>query len=300
MNTSLRFGIITPSYAPDFERCRLLCQSIEQFVSPPVHHYIVVDRADWSLFQPLAGANTSILTKEEVLPWWIVRMPGNLWFSLKSLPIRGWLLQQIVKIAVARTIAEEVAVFVDSDVAFVRPFDFQSLVQGDIPGALRDRVRLYHEPAGNFADMLLHVTWHHQACKLLGLPPTPLPAPDYIDHVITWRRENVVQMCQHLERLSGRGWIETLCRSWHLSEYILYGTFTDQVMGSRSGHYREAHKLCHDYWRSEPMSQSELQQFMAGIQPEHVAVMISAKSGMTVDQYQDCLRLNADPPLERV
>jgi Family of unknown function (DUF6492) len=65
MNMSLRFGIITPSYAPDFERCRLLCQSIEQFVSPPVHHYIVVDQADWALFQSLAGANTSILTKEE-------------------------------------------------------------------------------------------------------------------------------------------------------------------------------------------------------------------------------------------
>lgn len=280
------FGIITPSYAPDFERCKLLCWSIEKFVSPPVAHYIIVDQRDLPLFLQLKGPNTEIITKESILPWWIKRLPfvNNVWLSLKTIPLRGWLLQQIVKIATALYIDEDVSVFVDSDVVFVRPFNFQSLVR-------EDQVRLYDEPNGNFIGMPLHFKWHQSASRLLGLPPIDMPAPDYIDHLITWRRDNVLKLCQHIESVSGRGWMETLTSSWHLSEYILYGTFIDHVLKEQSGHYCDAQKLCHDYWSTLSMSDEQLQNFIAEIQPEHVAVMISAKANMSVQQYQNLLKL---------
>lgn len=279
------FGIITPSYAPDFERCQLLCRSIEQFISPSVTHYIIVDQRDLPLFNQLKGPTTEIITKESILPWWIKNFPfvKNGWLSLKTLPIRGWLLQQIVKIAVAQLINEDVAVFVDSDVVIVRPFNFQSLIRNG-------QVRLYDEPNGNFAHMKMHVKWHQSTSNLLGLPPIKMPAPDYIDHIITWRRDNVLKLCQHLESVSGRGWIETLGSSWHLSEYILYGTFIDHVLKDQSGHYCDAQKLCHDYWSPQPMSDKQLQNFMVAIQPEHVAVMISAKAGMSTQEYQNLLK----------
>lgn len=288
--SSFRFGIITPSYAPDFERCRLLCQSIDQFVAPRINHYIIVDRADLALFSSLRQPHTQIITKEEILPWWIKRVPWgkNSWVSLKSLPLRGWLLQQIIKISAAQYIDEEVAVFVDSDVSFVRPFNFQSFVRND-------QVRLYDEPDGNFDWMHTHVKWHQNASLLLDLPPTPFPAPDYIDHVITWRRDNVVKMCEHVEQVSGRGWIETLSRVWHLSEYILYGTFVDRVLGEQAGHDRISQKLCHSYWGETPMSDDQLQGFMQEIAPEHVAVMMSAKSKMSVNQYEAALQTILQP-----
>ncbi|NJO42277.1 MAG: hypothetical protein HC769_12360 [Cyanobacteria bacterium CRU_2_1] len=277
------FGIITPSYAPDFERCQLLCESIEAFVSP-VNHYIIVDKVDLLLFRSLQRTNTTIITKEELLPWWIRQIPfvKNSWLSLKTIPIRGWLLQQIIKIAMAQSIDEDIAVFVDSDVIFVRPFNFQALVQDD-------RVRLYHEPDGNFESMKSHLKWHHTASSLLSLPPTPMPAPDYIDHVITWKRENVVKLCQQIEILSGQSWIKSLSNAWHISEYILYGTFVDRILSNESGHYQDAQKLCHDYWGTKPMTDEQLCNFVSAIHPDHIAVMISAKAGMPVEQYRSLL-----------
>ena len=38
------FAIIAPSYALNFECCTLLSLSTEQFTSPPVTHYIILDQ----------------------------------------------------------------------------------------------------------------------------------------------------------------------------------------------------------------------------------------------------------------
>jgi len=126
----LKFGIITPSYSPDFERCRLLSKSIQQFVSPDVTHHIIVERRDLPLFRQLQGLNTEIHIVQSLLPWWIQRIPlfKNGCFSFKTLPIRNWITQQIVKISSAQCVEEDVLVFVDSDVTFVRPCNFEKSI----------------------------------------------------------------------------------------------------------------------------------------------------------------------------
>jgi hypothetical protein len=257
---------------------------VERFISPSVKHYVIVDQIDLQLFRQLETPNTKILTKESILPWWIKRLPlsKNLWMSLKSIPLRGWLIQQIVKIAAAQQIDEEVAVFVDSDVVFVRPFNLHNLVRDGL-------VRLFRNPEGNDVQREMHFKWHQSASHLLGLAEVDMTIPDYIGHIITWKRENVLQLCQQIERVSGRGWIETLANSWHLSEYVLYGIFIDHILKEQSGHYYESQNICHDYWFPESLSDEQLQKFVAEISPEHVAVMISAKSGMPVERYQPLL-----------
>lgn len=280
------FAIITPSYTPDFERCAFLCESIREFVSPEVRHYIVVDANDYALFSSLADKNTQITVKEDLLPRWLQKIPfsrKNIWFNWRGFPVRGWLIQQIIKIAQAAAISEEVAVFVDSDVAFVRPVDFHSLLQGEL-------VRFHDEPEGNFASMTDHVKWHQEACKLLGIPPTPMPAPDYIADIITWRRDNAVRLCQQLESVSGKHWISAIIQAWHFSEYVLYGTFVDRVLGEDSGHYPDASKILYEYFEAKALTPVQLQKFVENISPEHVAVMISAKAGMEVDAYRHALK----------
>jgi hypothetical protein len=281
---NVNFGLITPSYAPDFARCQLLCQSVERFVSPPFTHYVIVDQRDVQLFSQLANQNTKILTVEAILPWWIKRVPfiKKSWLSLKTIPIRNWLVQQIVKLATAQQIDEDVSVFVDSDVTFVRPFNLESLTRDD-------QIRLFRDPNGNDVQRNMHFKWHEAASRLLGLPDVDMTIPDYIGNIITWKRENVVQLCQHLEKVSGRGWIETLANSWHLSEYILYGIFIDRILKEQSGHYYEPENICHDYWYTQPLPDEQLQNFFGEIRPEHVAVMISAKSGMPVERYKPFL-----------
>jgi Family of unknown function (DUF6492) len=279
---TLDFAIITPSYAPDFKRCQLLSWSIKEFVSPSVNHYIIVDRRDLRLFSQLEGPNTKILTVESLLPWWIQRIPfsKNGWLSLKSLPIRNWIIQQIVKISAAQYIDTDVLIFVDSDTTFVRPFNLQSLIKDG-------KVRLFKEAP---YDIETNLKGHKTANDILGIPNLNSPPSGYIGNIITWRRENVLKLYEKLESISGKSWIETLASSWHLSEYVLYGVFVDQFLNQESGHYHDAEKISYEYWLHETMSDEQLENFFAEIPSQHVAVMISSKAGISVERYQSLLK----------
>lgn len=283
------FAIITPSYAPDFERCRLLCESIKRLVSTPLTHYIIVDDArDYRLFSCLENNHTRVLQKRDILPAWIHRIPGvrKFWFNWRGRPIRGWIFQQLAKIAVAQQAAEDVVFYVDSDTTFVRPLDLERYMLGD-------KLRLYSEPGGNPEDMQTpHAHWHRVACDLLGLEPTPMPAPDYIHNAVSWRPENVRAMCKHIEKVSGRGWIQTLASQWQFSEYILYGTFVERVLGAEAaGHYSDPAKITLDYWTPRPLSDQELREFVAAVEPQHIGVMLSAKAKMSPERYSEMLEL---------
>src|ERR1700737_3226305 len=50
-----RFAIVTPSYYVDYECCRWLCETVERYVPSYIPHYLIVDRADRSLFAKLAS-----------------------------------------------------------------------------------------------------------------------------------------------------------------------------------------------------------------------------------------------------
>jgi hypothetical protein len=291
MNTSLTACLITPSYAPDFERCRLLCESVAQFVYPQIPHYIIVDKKDLKLFSHLQNNYTHILTKESILPWWIWRIPflKNSWFSLKTPPIRGWLIQQLIKIGIAYHVTEDILIFVDSDVAFIRYFEVESIIHGN-------QVRMFSDPESIFDYMETHRKWYDTAAQLVGTDPIPFPGTDYIVQLAMWRRENVLKLCNHIEKISGKSWIETLGSVWNLSEYVLYGVFIESILKEESGHYYDPQDLCHPYWGEDPLSDSELQEFFDKISPHHVAIMISAKAGMSVTKYQELIQqINTQP-----
>ena len=291
MNTSQKknqysFAIITPSYNLDFQRCKLLCHSIERFVESPFRHYIAVEKRDLQLFRALKNSYTDIVLVEDFMPPWIFRVPvtQKAWFSLKTLPVRNWIMQQITKIALARSVDENVLIFLDSDEMFIRAFDCKNLIKNDF-------VRFYAEPGGNPETMSTpHQLWHESASRLLGLEPTPMPAPDYIADIITWKQENVLSMCDRLEQVTGKSWLDTLLRTWNLSEYTLYGTYVDRVLKDRSGHYSDSVKILNSYYDPAAMSEDELLDFVQATRPEHVAIMISAKAKMAVERYERLLK----------
>ena len=273
------FAIVTPSYAPDFVRCQLLCETIDRHSIVPIKHYLVVDRKDLKLFQSLQTINREIITVESVLPWWIkkVGFMKNGWISLKSPPLRNWIIQQIVKLSIAQFITEDVITFVDSDVAFVRPFDMRNLVKDD-------KVRLFRIPNAITAETKPLARWHEVSHKLLKLP-LEYPCPNYLGNFITWKRDNVLALHQYLEKVSGRSWVETIANSWHLSEYILYGTFVESILQEKSQHYFDAQTICHNYWDTTPMSKIEVDNFFEELPRDYFAVMISAKSHTEISTY---------------
>lgn len=274
------FAVVTPSYAPDFIRCKLLCETIDRHSILPIKHYLIVDRKDLKLFQTLQTTNREIIAVESVLPWWIkkVNLVKNGWISLKSTPLRNWIIQQIVKLSVANYITEDVITFVDSDVAFVRPFDMRNLIKDN-------RVRLFRIPDAVTAQTKPLAKWHQVSHELLKLPAVEYPCPNYLGNFITWKRDNVLALHQYLEKVFDRSWVETIANSWHLSEYILYGTFVELILQEKSDHYFDSQIICHNYWDTTPMSKTDIDKFFNELPQDCFAIMISAKSHTEISTY---------------
>jgi hypothetical protein len=61
------------------------------------------------------------------------------------------------------------------------------------------------------------------------------------------------------------------------------------MLGDRAEVYPLDHNLCHDYWFPKLLDDRELQQWIAQLEADQVAVMISAKSGIPVERYAGLL-----------
>jgi Family of unknown function (DUF6492) len=287
MTTSVAF--VTVSYGPDRDRCALLSRSLEVF-APTVEHWIVVDRTDLPLFRTLGNDRTTLLTTEDVLPVWLRRfdlrrigLRSNLWIQARGRPIRGWLVQQLIKLAVSRELRADVLVHVDSDVVLMRPFRVSLVTDRD------ERVRMFRQPDTIDEALPSHVRWHRTAERLLGIGRAQLPMADFITSFVPWKRGNAMALLDHIERTTGRHWLRALAAAWDVSEYILYGRFVLDVLGETAGQYVTSSSLCRDYWTPVPLASPELEAFLDGLAPEEVAVMISAKAGMKPAEYADVL-----------
>lgn len=255
----------------------MLIQSVERWVAPGVTHHLVVDRRDVALFRPLLGARTRLHVVEQIVPWWIFRLPGvrRFWMSLRSVPVRNWILQQIVKLSMASQVDEDVLLFVDSDTFFWAPYDPAEFERDG-------RVPLFVQ-TGQGGLIKGNDRWHQAAARLLGLPVEAQYDTNFIGNVICWRRDTALALLQHLARSGGRAWQLSLARQLAFSEYVLYGMFATQVLGERSGHYADPldHTLCH--WDTTPLDEAGLRAFKAQALPHQHSVMISAKSHTPVE-----------------
>lgn len=274
--------LVTPSYAPDFARCQLLTETIARYNRSPFNHYIIVDRQDLALFKQLENQNTVVIPKEELLPKWLVKIPfftkKNIWFSWKTLPVRGWLVQQLIKLAIAEYVSEDIIVFADSDVFFVRDFDLNHFVK-------EDKVRFFAQPNQIKDRYEFLAKWYFDASDLLNIEEPQFPTTNYMGQLVFWRKDNVIKLHRHLEQESRRSWVETICANWNVSEYILYGVFIEQVLKDASGHYFDSCDLCHNYWEEQSLQSDRLQDFFDGIESNRIAAMLSAKAGIPVESY---------------
>jgi hypothetical protein len=237
-------AIATPSYAGDFERCRLLCASIDRFVRHLDRHYLMVEDADVPRFRALEGPRRIVIPESALLPGWLrprrdpLARGRRLWTGFGALargiaPLRGWHVQQLRKLALPRLMDEQVVMFVDSDAFFLRPFDMAGLVEG---GA----TRLYRVPGGIRPDMRNHVGWLRKAEALFGLAPAPLPADDFVNHMVSWHVPTARAMLDAIEARHGEPWVATLSRGRALSEYLVYGTYATRVAPGVAATFRES------------------------------------------------------------
>jgi len=272
-------ALITPSYAGDFERCRLLCDSVDRFVEDRPDHFILVDNDDFELFSPLSGAKRHVINELDILPNWLHSLrpafppsARKLWWSTKTWPMRGWHVQQLRRIAIAHHIAHDGLLYCDSDMLFVKPYSTQKLWRdGDL--------RLYRKDNGVNADLpdggKIHMDWTAHAASLNGLKQPDYPAHDYINNLVSWRRDHVLAMCSTIEKVHGKNWIAAIGSRRSFSECQIYGAFADQVLNGQ-GHWHEAGGLCQTYWMGDALSRESMSAFVEQMEPQQVAIGIQS------------------------
>jgi hypothetical protein len=276
---SSRYALITPSYWMDVERCRFLVETVRRWVADDVHHYLVIARRDVALFKSMLGPRTELMVVEDIIPPWLFRVPGirRFWLSLRTRPVKNWILQQIVKLSVPAAVDEEVLLYADSDMFFVDRFDPRSYERdGKVP--------LLLEP-GQRGLIPSNQVWQATAARLLGLPEEEDDI-NYIGQLIWWRRTNALAALRRVAEVTGTDWQCAIAPLSGFSEYILYGTFCHRVLGDASGHWHDGLHRTLNYWETAPLGIEGLREFKAQLAPHHHSAMVSAKSGTTIEDVR--------------
>ena len=231
-------------------------------------------RPDLKLFGRLASARTHIRCDADLLPRAFVRVPfSNITVNLRRPfpPVRGWIQQQVIKLAAVAASEDDVVLIADSDVEFVRRFTAEMFVRDG-------KVRFFCKP--NQVDKRLprHMTWHRVARALLGLPPAEPPYPDYISSLIAWDPMIVRRMLARVAATTGRPWPTAIAGQLDFSECVLHGVYVDEVAATPANSFVSDDPLCRVYWEQTPLNMDDAARFIRSVRPTDIAVVLQSKS----------------------
>lgn len=289
------FTILTMSFARDFQLCKLLCETIDAFVPQTIEHVLVVPSADLATFSVLKASRRRIVAEDEFTPTWLRRMPSapgwirdrvrfarrNVYFSFKGPPVRGWIVQQLMKLRATEQIGSDTIMHVDSDVAFVRPFETDRVFRDGKAALLR---------FPGEANGPSHQPWHHASSAALGLPDRRYFGADYISNCVIWRRSAAKAMLEHIRATTGKDPIAYLSRTPNFSEYILYGIFCEFVLGlGAAGHFASDEQLCKTLWTLDGHNVVEANEAFTKLDDE-VAIGIQSTLPISIEKRQAILK----------
>jgi hypothetical protein len=278
---TVKLAIITPTFSRDLPLLELSVESVDRHCSADIHHYIVVSRQEERLFRHLKGSRRSVLITEEIASRPIRLLPmlvrgQQLWWSEWRRFVRGWIMQQAIKISAPDITDADVFLFLDTDVFFIRPFNVSDVVKDG-------RVRLLVSPG--MGDLETHRPWHRTAAKLLGLPTRDYFGADFIGHAVTWRRDICLEMRERISSVAGARWFSAITREQHISEYILYGIFVQELLGSSDlRHAPTSEELCLSAW-----VQSTTEHLVERLRPHHLAVNLQSNLHLPMPEVRNLL-----------
>jgi Family of unknown function (DUF6492) len=282
----MNWAVITPSYNLDLERCKLLCRSMDAFLSGPWHHYVVVDPVDIPLFASLAGPQRTVVNKADILPkgmHYVGKMPfmrlGRLWWSWRHGPIFGWQMQQYVKIMMASYVKQEAMVFLDSDIFFLKPFDINVYSR-------EGKIKFSSVESPLQSDNKMKIT----SSKLLGLSANEAIRFAYADPIITWHRPTAVALQDYLSKLHNKPWHEAIGAKIMFSEYMLYIMFVNYIQKTNPHLYEDNTVFCKTLWSKETAKTTDIAEFCSSLEPEQVAVCIQSLIGIPIKVYAEELQ----------
>ncbi|MBG1233926.1 DUF6492 family protein [Aestuariivirga litoralis] len=284
--SGVSWGVVTPSYAGDYERCLLLCRSMDEFLDGNWHHYVIVDKPHFEMFKHLASERRSVWLTEDVVPvkmHLILTLPflggRSVWWSRETGLSIGWHMQQMVKIGMAAKVTHQGLAYLDSDVFFLRPYHTDQMVRNG-------RLRFYQHPPRLKIDDMRNPKFARTSLKMLGLADTGA-YNGYVDNFVTWHRQEVLDMCAHLAARYGGSWYRAFRNRIQLSEYMLYGLYVDEVDHNRDERlYPDAVQMCTTIWDDKKLVVTDIENFCRKLEPYEVAIGVQSFLGVSVKQLE--------------
>jgi hypothetical protein len=271
-------ALLTPTYGRDLELCTLLCESVDRHVTSFSKHYLLVPDCDLSLFSHFASERREVLPASKFLPRWLRPLPRivqrkrrQYWWSLRTRPVSGWHVQQYLKIAATISLPYQRYCILDSDVVFFRNFD---LSRYEYPNS----IPLLNVQDEVTSEQIRHARWVETSHELLGLPTPPLPASDFIGHIIFWDQQTTRAMAAKIEAVTNLHWVDALCQTREFSEYMLYGYFAQNDARFSGRHALTRHTPCVSYWDPPELDQHQLNQLLRRARKEDVAFSVASFS----------------------
>jgi len=289
-------GLVTPTYGRDLERCALLCESVDRYVTSFAKHYLIVPDDELALFARFRAGRREVLPVSQLLPSWLKPLPRFIrrkhrryWGSLRAMPVSGWHVQQFVKIRAASLFPEPRTCMLDSDVVFFRPFDVSAF-------APPNPTPLFVRPWEIAPDAPLHAPWIRTSHRLLGLAEPAFPADDFIGHIIFWDQQAVRAMTERIEQVTGLDWTEALCRARDISEYLLYGHFVSNSARFMSEHRGTTRNPCLSYWGAAALDTPAVERMLRSADASYVAFSAASISETPVQRVRSVLVRLAEAP----
>jgi hypothetical protein len=283
-------AVLTPSFRGDARLFADLHDSVLANTAPSVVHHVVVPPSDAHLFRKRhAGARCTVWTHRDLLPRHCLSVPyaAGLTLNLRRPwpPVRGWVAQQIMKMAGTAAIDARAVLIADSDAVLLRePTLAEFTHNGQLWHFRRDRAVE--------AGMDRHLLWHAVARGLLGLPgAASAPAPDYVSPIAVWDPAVVRSLLEHITAATGRHWIDAVAGQMHVSEFMIYGLFVDHVLGGMSAFDGS---LCHNYYERVPLTPADARAFADAMPPNALGAMISSHSHTPNQVRRDAFRRCAE------
>lgn len=284
----MTFAVVTPSYRNDWSLFLGLHDSVLHHTPEPAIHYVIVPNADVKLFSQLTGPRCVVIPEESLYPSHYRQLPGvnQLLHLLPRVPasariaainlrrpfhpVRGWVMQQALKMEVCRQIDADVLLLLDSDVLLVRDVTDRTLRR-------EGHARLYRLPAAVDTHLPQHMQWHVASRMLLGLPRPEFPVPDYVSSFSIWDPYVLRALLARIEEITGSPWMDAVTAQSTFSEWTIYGIFAEELMPDAAGASMDS-SLCHSYWDPVPLTEQKAADFVSKIEPDHVAILIQSKS----------------------
>lgn len=262
---------------------RRLHESVLLHTSRDVMHYVLVPGCDVRRFASIGSDRLTVLRQLDVLPSQYLsttrvgRFPflprgfrvGALNLGRPWPPIRGWILQQLVKLAAASELDVDVVLMIDSDVVVARHVTESVFRSGE-------SVRHYRVPQGVHAGMKRHLVWREASKRLLDLPSPSIDSADYNAGLVSWSPRIVRRLLGRIEEVSAKHWATVVGSQLDVSEYFLYGEYLAAYGTETDLAFCSDRSLCHSSWETLTLATADA--FVDSIPADAVALLVQSNS----------------------